>query len=213
MRHPLSIRDVPADQASPQSTVSIAVFDAAYHRGVAMWDIPGPQPSFVWLAEEGRIGGRVLDVGSGTGEIALYLAARGHHVVGVDASRRALSRARRKAEERGIEVEFVRANVLELSLPEQFDTAVDCGCFHTLSDADRAPFAASLRRALVVGGTFFVQCANEHATITGPRRVTQDEIRSTFADGWDVRSIESFPLQLVPGKTGGAAWLAEITRH
>ncbi len=39
----------------------------ALYGGVAPWDTGRPQPAFVRLAEEGRLAGRVLDAGCGTG--------------------------------------------------------------------------------------------------------------------------------------------------
>jgi len=56
-------------------------------------------------------------------------------------------------------------------------------------------------------------CFNEHQPgEMGPRRVTQAEIRATFASGWTVDSIsaEQFAVR-VPGD-GAHAWLALLTR-
>ena len=56
-------------------------------------------------------------------------------------------------------------------------------------------------------------CFNEHQPgELGPRRVTQAEIRATFATGWTVDSIvaEQFAASL-PGD-GAHAWLALLTR-
>ncbi len=61
-------------------------FEAAYQDGSAPRDVGGPQPDIVRLAEEGEIVGDVLDAGCGTGENALYLAALGRRVMGVDAA-------------------------------------------------------------------------------------------------------------------------------
>ncbi len=47
---------------------------------------------------------RALDVGCGTGTQAVYLVEHGWQVTGVDAVERALAQARRKAEEKGVEV-------------------------------------------------------------------------------------------------------------
>ncbi len=49
---------------------------------------------------------RILDVGTGTGFIALLLAELGHEVVGVDLSKGMLEVARKKAEKRGLQIEF-----------------------------------------------------------------------------------------------------------
>jgi SAM-dependent methyltransferase len=47
-------------------------WDASYTTGTpAAWDIGRPQPAFVRLADEGRLTGRLLDAGCGTGENAL----------------------------------------------------------------------------------------------------------------------------------------------
>lgn len=49
-----------------------------------------------------RRGERVLDLGCGTGEDAVFLASRGVRVVGMDPSAAMIARARRKAAERGL---------------------------------------------------------------------------------------------------------------
>src|SRR5271165_4880300 len=57
------------------------------------WDIGRAQPAFVRLAEAGRLTGRVLDVGCGTGEQTLMAAAHGAEAIGVDIARTAIERA------------------------------------------------------------------------------------------------------------------------
>ncbi|MBA3728443.1 MAG: methyltransferase domain-containing protein [Actinobacteria bacterium] len=58
-------------------------------------------------------GARVLDVGAGTGALSLIAAALGHRVTALDFSSAMLARARRKAEERGLEIEFVVGSATE----------------------------------------------------------------------------------------------------
>jgi SAM-dependent methyltransferase len=189
-------------------------FEWAYRNGVPPWDIGRPQPAIVRLAEQGMIAGDVLDVGCGTGENALYLASRGLGVVGVDAAPTAIEQAQAKARLQGSGATFVAADALGLEgLGRMFDVAVDCGLFHTFSDADRIRFERSLHRALRADGRYVLLCFNEHQPgELGPRRVTQAEIRATFATGWTVDSIvaERFTAHL-PGD-GAHAWLALLTR-
>lgn len=77
-------------------------FEAAYLEGSPPWDIGRAQPALVTLAEAGRITGRVIDLGCGTGGNALYLATSGLDVVGVDGSPEAIRQARDKAKRREI---------------------------------------------------------------------------------------------------------------
>ena len=73
-----------------------AGFDAAYE-GTPPWEIGRPQPALVELVDAGLVTGPVLDVGCGTGELALLVASRGSDATGVDTSPRAIGIARQKA--------------------------------------------------------------------------------------------------------------------
>ena len=88
-----------------------ATFEKAY-AGKAPWDIGKPQQPFVEVAD--RVTGPVLDAGCGTGDNALFFAARGHRVTGIDFLEEAIRRARGKAAERGLEVEFLVKDALTL---------------------------------------------------------------------------------------------------
>ena len=54
--------------------------------------------------------GRTLDIGTGTGRWALYLAEKAHEVVGVDLSQEMLSVASRKAGLADLKIDFVHSN-------------------------------------------------------------------------------------------------------
>ncbi|MEH7236095.1 class I SAM-dependent DNA methyltransferase [Bacillus sp. JJ1562] len=64
---------------------------------------------------------RVLDIGCGTGEIAIRLAQAGFEVVGVDLSEDMLAVANHKAMEAGVKVEFYQQNMVEISGFDPFD--------------------------------------------------------------------------------------------
>jgi ubiquinone/menaquinone biosynthesis C-methylase UbiE len=196
------------------------LFEQMYS-GHAPWDIGRPQPAVVDLAESGEIVGSVLDCGCGTGENALYVAAKGHESWGVDYISLAIERARFKAAQRGIAASFIEASALELGqLKRQFDTVLDCGLFHTFSDEERPQYVSGLAQVVRPGGVLHILCfSDEEPGSEGPRRITQQEIRAAFGDGWRVRRIvpTRFEATVSPdgphfSPGGPKAWLATIER-
>lgn len=201
-----------ADHRVPGRPREAGHFEAMYQT-TPPWDIGRPQPEFLALARSGRLGGRVLDVGCGTGEHALMAASIGLEAVGIDAAPTAIAMAERKAADRGLQARFVIGDALELEkLGTTFETVLDCGLFHVFDDPDRARFVKSLAAVLEPGGRYYLLCFSEHQPgELGPRRVTQAEIRAGFAPGWQVESIEATEIELYGG--GAAqAWRAEVVR-
>jgi len=188
-------------------------FDPMYD-GTPPWDIGRPQPAYEAVADAGKLRGVALDVGCGTGEHALMAAALGYEAVGVDASPKAIARAKQKASDRGLTVDFRVADALDLSsLGRTYDTVLDCGLFHVFDDEPRARYVRSLGAATNRGGTYFMLCFSDRVPPGfGPRRISQHEIRDAFRDGWNVVSIEAVILDVNFSPDGIEAWLAEIAR-
>ncbi len=189
-------------------------FEALYTQGVPPWEIGRPQPALVALADAGRIAGPVLDSGCGTGENALFLAARGLEVVGVDISPTAIGRARQKAQERGVQARFEVADALDLgSLGARFPTVVDSGVFHVFSDERRPDYVASLAAALEPGGRLHMLVfSDQEPGDWGPRRISQHEIRASFAAGWEVEDIVLVRFETNLDQAPVKAWLASVRR-
>jgi SAM-dependent methyltransferase len=195
-------------------------WDASYHRDEpAPWDIGRPQPAVVRLASAGGFAGAVLDAGCGTGENALHIASlrvpAGLLVLGVDVAETALAVARKKAADRGIEVEFTAADAFHLErLGRRFETVLDCGLFHTFDGDERPRYVASLAWVTEHDGTLYVLCFSDHGPDTGPHPISQEELRAAFnpSNGWHVAAIEPDRLQTRFHDDGAPAWCAIIKR-
>jgi len=208
---PADPRAVPGAVNDPASG-----FDAMY-AGRPPWDIGRPQAAFVTLADAGLIRGRVLDAGCGTGEHVLMCAALGLDATGVDLAKVALRAAEEKARARGLTARFIRQDARRLpELGEIFDTVLDCGLFHlpVFTEEDRASYVASLRSVLRQGGRYFMLCFSDRQPgTTGPLRLTQDQIRTAFADGWQIDSIEPVTIEITTDPAGVRSWLVTATRR
>lgn len=195
--------------------MSIFRFNEMY-AGTPPWDIGAPQPDLVKALRDEPKGLAILDMGCGTGENALFAASLGHQVWGVDSSFLAIEKAIEKARLRGIDVSFQAGDALDLrGLGKQFDVVIDSGLFHIFDDTSRAQYERSLATLVKLGGRYYLLCFSElEPEGEGPRRVTQDEIRHTFKNGWRVNWIHEAKLKTnLPYFGGGAkAWLSSITR-
>jgi SAM-dependent methyltransferase len=198
--------------------VTTASWDDSYAGSVpAPWDIGKPQPAFVRLAERGLLTGQVLDAGCGTGEQALLAASSGADAMGVDVSPLAVERARAKAAARGIKARFEVADARELGdLGRSFEVIIDSGLFHVFDDDSRTRYVASLASVLRPGGRLYLMCFSDAQPGTvGPRRVSQDELRSAFSPGWTVIEIKADTFEVNPGFFGATttqAWLFTASR-
>jgi cyclopropane fatty-acyl-phospholipid synthase-like methyltransferase len=188
-------------------------FDSAY-RGTPPWDIGRPQKEFTELVRHGKITGSVLDIGCGSGENALFFAQEGLEVWGIDSSPLAIQKAQEKGAQRGLTAHFLVLNALELAkIDRTFDTATDSGLFHTLSDEDRPLFVNNLAAILPHGGKYFMLCFSDREPAGyGPRRITEQEIRESFREGWSIRYIRAATFESRTRAEGPRAWLSAIEK-
>ena len=192
-------------------------WDASYEGDTdAPWDIHRPQPAIQRLANAGQMTGDVLDAGCGTGEHALLAAAMGANAYGVDLSRVAVERARRKAVERGLDARFDAGDVLTMPLSDTgFDVVIDSGLFHVFDDDNRARYVAVLADAIRPGGRCYLACFSDRQPGDwGPRRVTRAELLAAFDDGWTVDRVDEiiFEINPLPVASSVQGWLAAIRR-
>jgi SAM-dependent methyltransferase len=184
--------EAPLAEAARHAEDARSRFEALYERWPS-WEIGRPQPAFVELATAGLIRGVVLDAGCGTGENALYLAALGLEVYGIDIAPSAIGMARARASERCCPAaRFLVGDALRLeTLGISFDTVIDSGLLHALDDDERRLYVESLGRVVAPGGLYHVLgFSHLEPGTSGPRRLHPRELVAALAPGWEQLAVE-----------------------
>jgi len=132
-----------------------------------------------------RVTGRVLDVGCGTGSLAIMMAKSGARVLGIDTSEPMLEVARERVAGEGLaqQVELRRLSAMEIDkLPRAaYDFVVSTLVLSELSDEEARCVLADARERLAPGGTLLI--ADETVPASRVRRLGHGLVR--------------FPLRLV----------------
>ncbi len=138
---------------------------------------------------------RILDCACGIGTQALGLAQRGHRITGCDLSPAAIDRARCEAFDRGLDISFMVADMLNLSsiLESDFDVAVclDNSLPHLESYEQLCQAAIEIRTKLRNGGVFMASIRDydllvrEKAPVQGPNFYLDQGERRIVHQVWD----------------------------
>lgn len=154
----------------------------AFYAHARLYDLmfPGDGPAVdFYRAQARRHGGRVLELGCGTGNKLIPLASDGHPCVGLDLSSEMVAEAQRKANERGVAVEWMQGDMRAFELGRTFDLVFIAAnsLLHLQEAHDLVSCFQSVRRHLAPGGRFVFDVFNPSvrllAAADGARRTRE----------------------------------------
>lgn len=141
---------------------------------------PGCEPAVDFYRVEADWRGRsVLELGCGTGHKLIPIASDGHPCVGLELSADMLAEAQRKADERGVAVEWVQGDMRDFDLGRTFDLVFIAAnsLLHLHETVDLVNCFRSVRRHLAPGARFVFDVFNPSvrflADADGVRRTRQ----------------------------------------
>jgi ubiquinone/menaquinone biosynthesis C-methylase UbiE len=159
-----------------------------------------------WLDLLSRLAGeapwRVLDVGCGTGFLALRFAELGHAATGIDLSPQMIDQARRNAERAALQIEFRVGNATALDFDDKtFDLVIARHVIWNLPDPERG--VAEWLRVLRPGGRLALiegkwgnddarVLANVHPALRALERVVGGTAALFLRGGWQPRRLLSW---------------------
>jgi SAM-dependent methyltransferase len=192
----MTARDAEVNGEEPYDIDYDELYRDTADSGGPPWDIGGPQPALAEVLDDGVPGPKVLDIGCGTGNLAIALARRGYQVTAIDISRVAIGMARAKAAAEGLTVHFEVQDATDLSLPSgPFDSVFDSGLLHTLhrrGGGEVDEYLALLPGLAAPGASVFVLAVSlEDGQSWG---VTEEFLRASFPEpewvGTDIEEID-----------------------
>jgi SAM-dependent methyltransferase len=132
---------------------------------------------------------KVLDIGSGTGESAFYLVRNFNcHIIGIDISDRMIKRAKRKAIDNGVIIQFKKGDAHDLPFKDNTFDAVISECTTCLLDKERA--IGEMVRVARSGGYIGIHdiCWKEDTPEHQKQRLAEIEFRRPETlGGWKTR--------------------------
>jgi SAM-dependent methyltransferase len=172
------------------------VYRIMYRVGFTPWDTGAVSEELAVVVDgpDALPPGRALDLGCGTGTHAVYLARSGWQVTGIDAVARPLQKARRRAADNGVTVDWIQADVArlgELGLAPGFTLLYDRGCFHGLSDDDREAYTAAVTDLAATGATLLVMAFASNRKLVAPSGADEPEIAERFGAGWELAAASA----------------------
>jgi SAM-dependent methyltransferase len=120
-------------------------YEITYRYFRAPWDI-GAREELVALVDGGRIEPcRAIDLGCGTGANAIYLAQKGFEVTGVDFAEAAIEKAKARAKDADVQIEFKVDDLTNLKhVSGSFDFLLDYGVLDDLRLPQREPYVQNM---------------------------------------------------------------------
>jgi SAM-dependent methyltransferase len=174
-----------------------------YALGIAPWerrDVPELwRPLFE--GTDAMEPGRALDIGCGSGRDAVHLAGKGWEVTAVDVVDKALDRARQRAVEEGVEVQWVKGSVGELGrlgLKPGYSLVYDFGCIQGLPDAERRGAAAGITELAAPGARLLLLAFKADRRLVLPRGMDTDDVLTLLAGDWELERAESAVIADMP---------------
>lgn len=171
------------------------LFRIFYRLGFTPWDGHPLAQSVRDLVEGTRDAaalpaGSALEVGCGTGDCSIYLAQHGWKVTAVDFVTKPLERARAKAGAAGASVDFLEADVTQLSragIGANFALIIDNGCLHNMSDGDRDAYVREISAVAAPGARLLIVAFVPGGRV-GVRGIDRAEMERRFAQSWTLVS-------------------------
>jgi len=177
------------------------------------WNAGAPDPDLVsFINTMTKPSGIALDIGTGPGHDAAFLAASGFSVLACDISKTAIELAKQTIDAKGYaqRVDLRETDILELPLPPRLAFAYDRGCWHFLNNENRQRYLKKLHASLDFSAPFLLRTFSDlEEPGPGPKRFSKEELEAELRPLFDVEEIRE---GIFAGPRGPKAYLSILRK-
>jgi SAM-dependent methyltransferase len=171
-------------------------WEKVYEVEATPWDVGQPEDALVEFIGSGLVKPcRVLEIGCGNGNDAIFLAKKGFDVTAIDISKNAIENAKSRAKKAEVKCKFLVGDIIEIKhFPEIFEFVYDRGCFHFVPKNKREKYVEIVKKSLAKKGYFLLIVSSDKETPKGPYQFSKQDIKEIFGNDFDILDIRLITL-------------------
>ncbi len=183
-------------------------WEGRYQQEDTPWDSGRPSKELQLILDQlGIDRDTAIDLGCGTGTNAVFLAQQGFDVTGIDCSATALEKARQRAEQAGVSVNWIQTDVQNFGGIPPADFLFDRGCYHCCRTVDLEGYLQTHRNLSREGTLFLCLAGNpESGESEGPPRVSAVDFVTEFNALYRLVQLREFHFEDEGGAQGPLGW-------
>ncbi len=190
-------------------------------KDIPFFKVMGPDENLVEYFSKGFAPKKVLEIGSGPGRNAIYMAQKGCNVTALDISEKAIEWAKESASKDAIQIDFQCVSLFDFEFePHSFDFVYDCGMFHHIAPHRRLTYLEILKNALTKGGHFGIVCFNtegalatsdwdiyKERSLKGGIGYTEERLKEIFEEDFTIKDFRRMNKMTQSNKVFGEDFL------
>lgn len=143
---------------------------------------------------------RILDVGCGEGQNAIYLAQKGYHVDAFDLSEHGIAKVNDRSEVLGVKLNAFVADLTEYEFEQNYDVIVSFGTLHFVRKSEWKKFIDEAKKHTNAGGIHIIQLftdivpASDDIAPFALGLARDEEIKELYED-WEILQFKSYVFE------------------